>query len=186
MCVKWLALGFVKYFTNAWCWLDFVIVMVRNGSNRINNIDCRFTVIPMITDELCINLIDIHMSLNIAVHIPKQMWRESYNVSICRKFNVLLITYKFERWFSERYNFESVNLDVLFKVSLLNLTASWAGLGNVPVFKTMRTLRGLRPLRALSRMQSMKVIITHLINTNHINSSVLSYLTFTNLLKRGL
>ena len=28
MCVKWLALGFVKYFTNAWCWLDFVIVMV--------------------------------------------------------------------------------------------------------------------------------------------------------------
>ncbi|CAB4059328.1 SCN2A [Lepeophtheirus salmonis] len=27
MCVKWLALGFVKYFTNAWCWLDFVIVM---------------------------------------------------------------------------------------------------------------------------------------------------------------
>lgn len=30
MCVKWLALGFVKYFTNAWCWLDFVIVMVRH------------------------------------------------------------------------------------------------------------------------------------------------------------
>ena len=29
MCVKWLALGFLKYFTNAWCWLDFVIVMVR-------------------------------------------------------------------------------------------------------------------------------------------------------------
>lgn len=31
MCVKWLALGFVKYFTNAWCWLDFVIVMVRKN-----------------------------------------------------------------------------------------------------------------------------------------------------------
>lgn len=30
MVVKWLALGFVKYFTNAWCWLDFVIVMVRS------------------------------------------------------------------------------------------------------------------------------------------------------------
>ncbi len=28
MLVKWLAFGFVKYFTNAWCWLDFVIVMV--------------------------------------------------------------------------------------------------------------------------------------------------------------
>ena len=31
MVVKWLALGFVKYFTNAWCWLDFVIVMVSRG-----------------------------------------------------------------------------------------------------------------------------------------------------------
>ena len=33
MVVKWLALGFVKYFTNAWCWLDFVIVMVRTKSS---------------------------------------------------------------------------------------------------------------------------------------------------------
>ena len=31
MVVKWLALGFVKYFTNAWCWLDFVIVMVSQS-----------------------------------------------------------------------------------------------------------------------------------------------------------
>ncbi|CAL8132976.1 unnamed protein product [Orchesella dallaii] len=28
MLIKFLALGFVAYFTNAWCWLDFVIVMV--------------------------------------------------------------------------------------------------------------------------------------------------------------
>jgi len=28
MLIKWLALGFQSYFTNAWCWLDFVIVMV--------------------------------------------------------------------------------------------------------------------------------------------------------------
>ncbi|KOB75098.1 Sodium channel protein, partial [Operophtera brumata] len=28
MLIKWLALGFQKYFTNAWCWLDFVIVML--------------------------------------------------------------------------------------------------------------------------------------------------------------
>lgn len=28
MLIKFLALGFVVYFTNAWCWLDFVIVMV--------------------------------------------------------------------------------------------------------------------------------------------------------------
>uniref|UniRef100_A0A146LU77 Sodium channel protein n=2 Tax=Lygus hesperus TaxID=30085 RepID=A0A146LU77_LYGHE len=28
MLIKWLALGFGEYFTNAWCWLDFIIVMV--------------------------------------------------------------------------------------------------------------------------------------------------------------
>ena len=33
MVVKWLALGFVKYFTNAWCWLEFVIVMVSDVFN---------------------------------------------------------------------------------------------------------------------------------------------------------
>lgn len=30
MLIKFLALGFAKYFTNAWCWLDFVIVMVSS------------------------------------------------------------------------------------------------------------------------------------------------------------
>jgi voltage-gated sodium channel type II alpha len=33
MMVKWLALGFRTYFTNAWCWLDFVIVMVSQCIN---------------------------------------------------------------------------------------------------------------------------------------------------------
>lgn len=28
MLLKWTALGFVSYFTNAWCWLDFIIVSV--------------------------------------------------------------------------------------------------------------------------------------------------------------
>lgn len=28
MLIKFLALGFKVYFTNAWCWLDFIIVMV--------------------------------------------------------------------------------------------------------------------------------------------------------------
>ena len=29
MIIKWLAFGFHKYFTDAWCWLDFTIVGVR-------------------------------------------------------------------------------------------------------------------------------------------------------------
>ena len=85
--MKWLALGFVKYFTNAWCWLDFVIVMVRNGSNRINNVDCRSI---NLIDELYINLINIQLSLNIAIRITKQMGRESYDVSISRTFSVFI------------------------------------------------------------------------------------------------
>lgn len=28
MITKWFAFGFKKYFSDAWCWLDFVIVMV--------------------------------------------------------------------------------------------------------------------------------------------------------------
>lgn len=34
MLIKWLALGFKEYFHNAWCWLDFVIVMVSIGTDR--------------------------------------------------------------------------------------------------------------------------------------------------------
>lgn len=29
MLLKWVAYGFKNYFTNAWCWLDFLIVAVR-------------------------------------------------------------------------------------------------------------------------------------------------------------
>lgn len=31
MMLKWLAYGFKKYFTNYWCWLDFLIVDVSSG-----------------------------------------------------------------------------------------------------------------------------------------------------------
>lgn len=30
MMLKWLAYGFKKYFTNYWCWLDFLIVDVSH------------------------------------------------------------------------------------------------------------------------------------------------------------
>lgn len=30
MLLKWVAYGFKNYFTNAWCWLDFLIVNVSN------------------------------------------------------------------------------------------------------------------------------------------------------------
>lgn len=36
MLIKWLALGFKVYFTNAWCWLDFVIVMVSPSVTQVD------------------------------------------------------------------------------------------------------------------------------------------------------
>uniref|UniRef100_A0A4W3HRE9 Sodium channel protein n=1 Tax=Callorhinchus milii TaxID=7868 RepID=A0A4W3HRE9_CALMI len=36
MLLKWVAYGFVKYFTNAWCWLDFLIVDVSLVSFTAN------------------------------------------------------------------------------------------------------------------------------------------------------
>lgn len=42
MLLKWVAYGFVKYFTNAWCWLDFFIVDVSNSNSfppfTVNNL----------------------------------------------------------------------------------------------------------------------------------------------------
>ena len=31
MLLKWVAYGFQMYFTNAWCWLDFLIVNVSGA-----------------------------------------------------------------------------------------------------------------------------------------------------------
>uniref|UniRef100_A0A8C6TM65 Sodium channel protein n=1 Tax=Neogobius melanostomus TaxID=47308 RepID=A0A8C6TM65_9GOBI len=38
MLLKWVAYGFVKYFTNAWCWLDFLIVDVSLVSLVANSL----------------------------------------------------------------------------------------------------------------------------------------------------
>uniref|UniRef100_A0A3B4EF08 Sodium channel protein n=1 Tax=Pygocentrus nattereri TaxID=42514 RepID=A0A3B4EF08_PYGNA len=40
MLLKWLAYGFAKYFTNAWCWLDFLIVDVSLISLVANALGC--------------------------------------------------------------------------------------------------------------------------------------------------
>lgn len=34
MLLKWVAYGFAKYFTNAWCWLDFLIVDVGSEDQQ--------------------------------------------------------------------------------------------------------------------------------------------------------
>jgi len=34
MVMKWTAYGFKKYFTDAWCWLDFIIVAVTTDDDK--------------------------------------------------------------------------------------------------------------------------------------------------------
>lgn len=41
MLLKWVAYGFKKYFTNAWCWLDFLIVDVSVGTRGRGSWPCR-------------------------------------------------------------------------------------------------------------------------------------------------
>ena len=49
MLLKWVAYGFVKYFTNAWCWLDFLIVDVCTGfSNELSGFHLLFVSRPII------------------------------------------------------------------------------------------------------------------------------------------
>ncbi|NWT73755.1 SCN5A protein, partial [Prunella himalayana] len=38
MLLKWVAYGFKKYFTNAWCWLDFLIVDVSSALISLINL----------------------------------------------------------------------------------------------------------------------------------------------------
>lgn len=37
MLLKWVAYGFKKYFTNAWCWLDFLIVNVSGSVSTVGD-----------------------------------------------------------------------------------------------------------------------------------------------------
>lgn len=40
MLLKWVAYGFTTYFTNAWCWLDFLIVDVSSDSTSGLWVNC--------------------------------------------------------------------------------------------------------------------------------------------------
>ncbi|XP_071749702.1 sodium channel protein para isoform X10 [Lepeophtheirus salmonis] len=116
MCVKWLALGFVKYFTNAWCWLDFVIVM--------------FSILNLVASFFGVGNIPIFKTIR-----------------TLRGLRPL----------------RALSRIGGMKVSLINFTASLLGAGGIQAFKTMRTLRALRPLRAMSRMQGMRVVVNALV-----------------------
>jgi hypothetical protein len=50
MLLKWVAYGFQTYFTNAWCWLDFLIVDV----SILNDFMKSFVKEPSLTFDVCL------------------------------------------------------------------------------------------------------------------------------------
>uniref|UniRef100_A0A3B3YRK9 Sodium channel protein n=1 Tax=Poecilia mexicana TaxID=48701 RepID=A0A3B3YRK9_9TELE len=58
MLLKWMAYGFAKYFTNAWCWLDFLIVDVNLFSLKLSVVvNALMGAIPSIFNVLLVCLI---------------------------------------------------------------------------------------------------------------------------------
>ena len=58
-----------------------------------------------------------------------------------------------------------LKIELIFKVGIIGNLASYVGLADIPIFKTMRTLRALRPLKALSRFEGIRVVVNALISS---------------------
>ena len=74
MLLKWVAYGFVKYFTNAWCWLDFFIVDVSvSPSIHIPSHRWLLHHCPLLcldTKKQQLPLLAFVISLSLSVHLP--------------------------------------------------------------------------------------------------------------------
>ena len=128
MSVKWLALGFVKYFTNAWCWLDFVIVMVRRR---------------------------IYLTFKFFCFLAYFLLRCYFVfISFFILFHFVFISFLFRFCF---VFVSSLFLFCLFQSSIANVVVEYFGYAGAGAVRVFRTFRCLRPLRAMSRLESLKV-----------------------------
>lgn len=162
MLIKWLALGFKEYFHNAWCWLDFVIVMVSIGLRSLSNL---YTPTQLHSHQLpkrnptifwihkncwmcaCVQAKDSRSSF---IGPSSDQW--SHNLSLLTHANRVFPTQTTNKTIDTH---ETPNLRA--QLSLINLAAIMVGAADIPAFRSMRTLRALRPLRAVSRWEGMRV-----------------------------
>lgn len=71
MLLKWVAYGFQMYFTNAWCWLDFLIVDVSIMQFSISSfIHCCLLMLSMVPGPYC-TLIHMRFLVSQEEDIPK-------------------------------------------------------------------------------------------------------------------
>ncbi|KAA0707158.1 Sodium channel protein type 8 subunit alpha [Triplophysa tibetana] len=133
MLLKWVAYGFQKYFTNAWCWLDFFIV---DGAELPFGV-CLF----------------LGCWTTPVVELLVPGWKGSILPPPLKpalpSLEVVLRCVDVE--------------DIQRSVSIVSLIANALGYSDLGPIKSLRTLRALRPLRALSRFEGMRVVVNALV-----------------------
>uniref|UniRef100_A0A674PGM0 Sodium channel protein n=1 Tax=Takifugu rubripes TaxID=31033 RepID=A0A674PGM0_TAKRU len=114
MLLKWVAYGFVKYFTNAWCWLDFLIVDVV--------VNALLGAIPSIMNVLLVCLIFwlIFSIMGVNLFAGKFYYcinttnEETLPIDIVNnKSDCLKMVNESVRWKNVKVNFDNVGLGYL-------------------------------------------------------------------------
>ncbi|MGH0155245.1 UNVERIFIED_CONTAM: hypothetical protein FKN15_063631 [Acipenser sinensis] len=117
MLLKWTAYGFKTYFTNAWCWLDFLIVDVV--------VNALLGAIPSIMNVLLVCLIFWLIFSIMGVNMFAGKFYRCVNVTSEEIFNTMVVNNKTQclelieqnftevRWMNMKVNFDNVGMGYL-------------------------------------------------------------------------
>uniref|UniRef100_A0A8B9LQH0 Sodium channel protein n=1 Tax=Astyanax mexicanus TaxID=7994 RepID=A0A8B9LQH0_ASTMX len=113
MLLKWVAYGFVKYFTNAWCWLDFLIVDVV--------VNALLGAIPSIMNVLLVCLIfwlifsimGVNLFAGKYYHCVNSTTDEMFPISEVNNKSECLALNESARWKNVKINFDNVGAGYL-------------------------------------------------------------------------
>ncbi|XP_041056364.1 sodium channel, voltage-gated, type I-like, alpha isoform X15 [Carcharodon carcharias] len=113
MLLKWVAYGFVKYFTNAWCWLDFLIVDVV--------VNALLGAIPSIMNVLLVCLIFWLIFSIMGVNLFAGRYYQCINTTDGKRFPINIVENitdclqlnETARWQNVKINFDNVGAGYL-------------------------------------------------------------------------
>uniref|UniRef100_A0A803VS02 Sodium channel protein n=1 Tax=Ficedula albicollis TaxID=59894 RepID=A0A803VS02_FICAL len=117
MLLKWCAYGFVKFFTNAWCWLDFLIVAVV--------VNALVGAIPSIMNVLLVCLIFWLIFSIMGVNLFAGKYHYCFNETAEHRFEIDVVNNKTQcealmppnsteiRWKNVKINFDNVGAGYL-------------------------------------------------------------------------
>ncbi|KAM6330820.1 sodium channel protein type 8 subunit alpha isoform 4-T7 [Alca torda] len=117
MLLKWCAYGFVKFFTNAWCWLDFLIVAVV--------VNALVGAIPSIMNVLLVCLIFWLIFSIMGVNLFAGKYHYCFNETAEERFEIDIVNNKTDcealmppnsteiRWKNVKINFDNVGAGYL-------------------------------------------------------------------------